>query len=149
MTEDLEKIRIEKEMKKIQLMSTYGMCNDRVNSKVLEIKDRLEKMNENNLIALKSIERDLTKKIKQLKDKRKKKEDFKITINGDEYYSENEIIDAYGGDIISSTQKDTALKKFNEWKKGVIDEVLEYQIRYYEKQLYEIHQEILGVVEND
>lgn len=106
-------------------------------------------MNENNLIALKSIERDLTKKIKQLKDKRKKKEDFKITINGDEYYSENEIIDAYGVDIISSAQKDTALRKFNEWEKGAIDEVLEYQIRYYEKQLYEIHQEILEALEND
>ena len=34
-------------------------------------------MKENNIIALKSIERDLTKKIKQLKDRRKKKEDFK------------------------------------------------------------------------
>ena len=106
-------------------------------------------MKENNIIALKSIERDLTKKIKQLKDRRKKKEDFKIIINGDEYYSENEILDAYGINIISSAQKDTALKKFNEWEKGVIDEVLEYQIRYYEKQLYEIHQEILGTIEND
>lgn len=106
-------------------------------------------MKENNIIALKSIERDLTKKIKQLKDRRKKKEDFKIIINGDEYYSENEILDAYGINIISSAQKDTALKKFNEWEKGVIDEVLEYQIRYYEKQLYEIHQEILGTLEND
>ena len=106
-------------------------------------------MKENNIIALKSIERDLTKKIKQLKDRRKKKEDFKIIINGDEYYSENEILDAYGINIISSVQKDTALKKFNEWEKGVTDEVLEYQIRYYEKQLYEIHQEILGTLEND
>ena len=103
----------------------------------------------NNLIALKNIERDLTKKIKQLKNNRKNKEDFKITINGEEYYSENEIIDAYGSDIISSTQKDTALKKFNEWEKGAIDKVLEYQIKYYEKQLYEIHQEILGVMENE
>ena len=106
-------------------------------------------MKENNIIALKSIERDLTKKIKQLKDRRKKKEDFKIIINGDEYYSENEILDAYGINIISSAQKDTALKKFNKQEKGVIDEVLEYQIRYYEKQLYEIHQEILGTLEND
>lgn len=106
-------------------------------------------MKENNIIALKSIERDLTKKIKQLKDRRKKKEDFKIIINGDEYYSENEILDAYGINIISSTQKDTALKKFNEWEKGEIDKVLEYQIMYYEKQLYEIHQEILGALEND
>ena len=106
-------------------------------------------MKENNIIALKSIERDLTKKIKQLKDRRKKKEDFKIIINGDEYYSENEILDAYGINIISSAQKDTALKKFNEWEKGEIDKVLEYQIMYYEKQLYEIHQEILGVLEND
>ena len=106
-------------------------------------------MKENNIIALKSIERDLTKKIKQLKDRRKKKEDFKIIINGDEYYSENEILDAYGINIISSTQKDTALKKFNEWEKGEIDKVLEYQIMYYEKQLYEIHQEILGTLDND
>ena len=106
-------------------------------------------MKENNIIALKSIERDLTKKIKQLKDRRKKKEDFKIIINGDEYYSENEILDAYGINIISSTQKDTALKKFKEWEKGEIDKVLEYQIMYYEKQLYEIHQEILEAIEND
>lgn len=102
----------------------------------------------NNLIALKNIERDLTKKIKQLKNNRKNKEVFKITINGEEYYTENEIIDAYGSDIISTTQKDTALKKFNEWKKGVIDNVLEYQIKYYEKQLYEIHQEVLELEEN-
>ena len=107
------------------------------------------KNDKNNLIALKSIERDLSKKIKQLKDKRIKKEEFKITINGEVYCTENEIIDSYGCDIISSTQKDTALKKFNEWKKGTIDEVLEYQIRYYEKQLYEIHQEILGALENE
>ena len=107
------------------------------------------KNDKNNLIALKSIERDLTKKIKQLKDKRKKKEEFKITINGEEYCTENEIIDSYGSDIISSTQKDTALKKFNDWKEGAIDEVLEYQISYYEKQLYEIHQEILGALENE
>ena len=107
------------------------------------------KNDKNNLIALKSIERDLTKKIKQLKDKRIKKEEFKITINGDEYSSEIEIINSYGFGIISSTQKDTALRKFNEWEKGTIDEVLEYQIRYYEKQLYEIHQEILGILEND
>ena len=105
--------------------------------------------NKNNLIALKNIERDLTKKIKQLKDKRIKKEEFKITINGDEYCTENEILDSYGVGIISSTQKDTALRKFNEWEKGAIDEVLEYQIRYYEKQLYEIHQEILGALENE
>lgn len=102
----------------------------------------------NNLIALKNIERDLTKKIKQLKNNRKNKEVFKITINGEEYYSENEIIDAYGSDIISTTQKDTALKKFNEWEKGAIDNVLEYQIKYYEKQLYEIHQEVLELEEN-
>ena len=102
----------------------------------------------NNLIALKNIERDLTKKIKQLKNNRKNKEDFKITINGEEYYTENEIIDAYGSDIISSTQKDTALKKFNEWEKGAIDKVLEYQIKYYEKQLYDIHQEVLELEEN-
>lgn len=107
------------------------------------------KNDKNNLIAFKSIERDLTKKIKQLKDKRIKKEEFKIIINGEEYCTEIEIIDSYGVGIISSTQKDTALRKFNEWKKGAIDEVLEYQIRYYEKQLYEIHQEILGVLEND
>lgn len=106
------------------------------------------KNDKNNLIALKSIERDLVKKIKQLKNKRIKKEKFKITINGEEYCTENEILDSYGWDIISSTQKDTALKKFNDWKEGAIDEVLEYQIRYYEKQLYEIHQEILGVTEN-
>ena len=102
----------------------------------------------NNLIALKNIERDLTKKIKQLKNNRKNKEVFKITINGEEYYTENEIIDAYGSDIISTTQKDTALKKFNEWEKGAIDNVLEYQIKYYEKQLYEIHQEVLELEEN-
>lgn len=102
----------------------------------------------NNLIALKNIERDLTKKIKQLKNNRKNKEVFKITINGEEYYNENEIIDAYGSDIISTTQKDTALKKFNEWEKGAIDNVLEYQIKYYEKQLYEIHQEALELEEN-
>lgn len=102
----------------------------------------------NNLIALKNIERDLTKKIKQLKNNRKNKEVFKITINGEEYYTENEIIDAYGSDIISTTQKDTALKKFNEWEKGAIDNVLEYQIKYYEKQLYEIHQEALELEEN-
>ena len=101
----------------------------------------------NNLIALKNIERDLTKKIKQLKNNRKNKEDFKTTINGEEYYTENEIIDAYGSDIISSTQKDTALKKFNEWEKGSTDKVLEYQIKYYEKQLYEIHQEVLELEE--
>ena len=101
----------------------------------------------NNLIALKNIERDLTKKIKQLKNNRKNKEDFKITINGEEYYTENEIIDAYGCDIISTTQKDTALKKFNEWEKGNIDKALEYQIKYYEKQLYEIHQEVLELEE--
>lgn len=106
-------------------------------------------MKENNIIGLKSIERDLTKKIKQLKDRRKKKEDFKIIINGDEYYSENEILDAYGTNIISRAQKDTALKKFNEWEEGEIDKELEYQIMYYEKQLYEIHQEILEVIEND
>ena len=102
----------------------------------------------NNLIALKNIERDLTKKIKQLKNNRKNKEDFKTTINGEEYYTENEIIDAYGSDIISSTQKDTALKKFKEWEKGSTDKVLEYQIKYYEKQLYEIHQEVLELEEN-
>ena len=101
----------------------------------------------NNLIALKNIERDLTKKIKQLKNNRKNKEDFKTTINGEEYYTENEIIDAYGSDIISSTQKDTALKKFNEWEKRSTDKVLEYQIKYYEKQLYEVHQEVLELEE--
>ena len=102
----------------------------------------------NNLIALKNIERDLAKKIKQLKNNRKNKEDFKITINGEEYCTENEIIDAYGSDIISGNQKDTALKKFNEWEKGATDKVLEYQIKYHEKQLYEIHQEVLELEEN-
>lgn len=33
---------IEKIMIKIKLSSTYGMINDKVNSKVLEIKERLE-----------------------------------------------------------------------------------------------------------
>ena len=67
-------------------------------------------MKENNIIALKSIERDLTKKIKQLKDRRKKKEDFKIIINGDEYYSENEILDAYGINIRQNIIKNVQLK---------------------------------------
>lgn len=33
---------IEKIMIKIKLSSTYGMLNDKINSKVLEIKERLE-----------------------------------------------------------------------------------------------------------
>ena len=40
---DLEKMRIEKIMKKIKLSSTYGMLNDRVKSKDLEIKEWMKK----------------------------------------------------------------------------------------------------------
>lgn len=36
---DLEKMRIEKIMKKIKLSSTYGMLNDRVKSKDLDLKE--------------------------------------------------------------------------------------------------------------
>lgn len=106
-------------------------------------------MNKNYLTALILIERDLQKKIKQLKDKRKKKQDFEIIINGDKYNSEFEILEAYGCDIISNAQKDTALKKFREWLSGGTDDILEYQIKYYEKQLYEINQERLEVEENE
>ena len=101
----------------------------------------------NKLIALKNIERDLLKKIKQLKSKRVKKQDFSITINDDEYTRENDILDAYGCDIISEAQKDTAIRKYREWENGNVNEVLDYQINYYSDMLYNIRQDILELEE--
>ena len=106
-------------------------------------------MNKNYYTALKAIKSDLIKKIKKLEAKRKDKENFEIIINGDKYNSEIEILEAYGCNIISWSQRDTALKKFREWEKGSIDEVLEYQIRYYNKYLYDINQELWGEEENE
>ena len=106
-------------------------------------------MNKNYIMALTLIKRDLIKKIKKLEAKRKDQNDFEIIINGDKYNSEWEILEAYGCNIISKTQKDTALIKFREWEKGSFDEVLEFQIRYYKKYLYDISQELLGEEENE
>lgn len=106
-------------------------------------------MNKNYLIALNLIRNELVKKIKKLEAKRKDPDNFEIIINGDKYNSEIEIIEAYGCNIISSAQRDTAMKKFREWEKGSFDEVLEYQIRYYKKYLYDINQELLGEEENE
>ena len=97
-------------------------------------------MNKNYLIALNLIRIELVKKIKKLEAKRKDPEKFEIIINGDKYNSEIEILEAYGCNIISSAQRDTAMKKFREWEKGTFDEVLDYQIRYYKKYLYDINQ---------
>ena len=106
-------------------------------------------MNKNYLTALNLIRIELVKKIKKLEAKRKDSENFEIIINGDKYNSEIEILEAYGCNIISSAQRDTAMKKFREWEKGTFDEVLEYQIRYYKKYLYDINQELLGEEENE
>ena len=106
-------------------------------------------MNRNYYTALTLIKRDLIKKIKKLETKRKEPNDFEIIINGDKYNSEIEILEAYGCNIISKVQKDTALIKFREWEKGSFDEVLEFQIRYYKQFLYDINQELLGEEENE
>ena len=106
-------------------------------------------MYKNYLIALNLMRNELIKKIKKLEAKRKDPENFEIVINGDKYNSEYEILEAYGCNIISRAQRDTAMKKFREWEKGTFDEVLEYQIRYYKKYLYDITQELLGEEENE
>ena len=106
-------------------------------------------MNKNYIMALTLIKRDLIKKIKKLEAKRKDPDDFEIIINGDKYNSEYEILEAYGCNIISWSQRDTAMKKFREWEKGSFDEVLEFQIRYYKAYLYDINQELLGEEENE
>ena len=106
-------------------------------------------MKRNYITALNIVKSDLIKKIKKLEAKRKDPENFEIVINGDKYNSEFEIIEAYGCNIISKSQRDTALIKFREWEKGTFDEVLEYQIRTYKKFLYDINQEILGEEENE
>ena len=106
-------------------------------------------MYKNYLIALNLMRNELIKKIKKLEAKRKDPEKFEIVINGDTYNSEYEILEAYGYNIISSAQRDIAMKKFKEWEKGTFDEVLEYQIRYYKKYLYDINQELLGEEENE
>lgn len=95
------------------------------------------------LIAIHNVMRDIEKKIKSTRKKiASVKTDFKVIINGDEYLTENEVLDAYGSDIITSNQKDTALDKFRDNE--------EYGTKTLEKELWywkELYQSLMEVEE--
>lgn len=100
--------------------------------------------------ALKNVKNDLID-ILNMKEYRMDKITSKavyIKIKGDNYYSEEEIIDAYGIGIISSTQKDNGLKKFREKMKLESIDLLNYESRIL-KSLIEDIDEALAKLEGN
>ena len=68
------------------------------------------------LLACQNVMRKIDKEIKSINKKIKEIEEkpFVVVINGEEYSSYNEVMDAYGCDMITSSQRDSALRKFDE-----------------------------------
>lgn len=97
------------------------------------------------LIALKSVERDTIKIIKKLEKKLKNVEPFKIIIEGEEYTNLNEVDDMFGCEIISKAQRDSAYKKYNEWLQLTNDLVVKTQIRIYSEFLLNIQHLIIDI----
>ena len=72
--------------------------------------EEIKKLGLNTTIRdLQALYKKVNKKVKQARETK-----FKVVINGDEYESVNEVLDAYGSDIITESQKDNALRKFDE-----------------------------------
>lgn len=95
------------------------------------------------LIAIDNVMRDIVKKQKSIRKKISDvNADFKVVINGDEYLTENEVLDAYGSDIITSAQKDTALDKFMDHERFGT-KTLEKELWYWN----ELYQSLLDVKE--
>lgn len=74
------------------------------------------KQHELEIVALRQTLRDISNLIRKRQKENKKAKDtkFSVVIDGDEYFSENEVLDSYGGGFITESQKDIALKKFND-----------------------------------
>ena len=85
------------------------------------------------LLACQNVMRKIDKEIKSINKKIKEIEEkpFVVVINGEEYNSYNDIMDAYGCGIITENQKDTALRKLDEHELNDDIKVLEREKWYY------------------
>ena len=89
------------------------------------------------LIAVKNVKAD----IKKIKAKRQeqlekiKSKPFSITIDGEEYHTYYEIVDAYGVGIITERQRDNALMKLERHDADDDSEVLKEEINYWDSLL--------------
>lgn len=73
----------------------------------------------------------LKKKRKEIENKQN--QPFKVIINGEEYNSENEILDAWGGGIITRKAMETGMKAFVDHQQNVDINALKIEIRYLEQ----------------
>ena len=100
-------------------------------------------MDKEKITALKNLLKEFDKIIARKKANVVKKESFKIEIDGVEYNSEEEILEAYGCDIISETQKDTALDKYQAWESGSVKDTLSLELKYLNNIRWNLSQELL------
>lgn len=83
--------------------------------------------------------RDLNKMIEKTK-KKKENIKFSVTIDGDEYNTENEVLDSYGAGFITSSQKDTAIRKFEAFESGSTIYIEDCKIRLLDELIRELSQ---------
>ena len=69
--------------------------------------------------------RKLEKKAQDIKSQK-----FVVIINGEEYETENEVLESYGCDMITSTQKDNALRKFEEHEQNEEIKVINVELNW-------------------
>lgn len=100
-------------------------------------------MNKEKITALKNLLKEFDKIIARKKANVVKKEAFKIEIDGQEYNSEEEILEAYGCDIISEAQKETALTKYELWESGSVKDTLSLELKYLNNIRWNLSQELL------
>ena len=100
-------------------------------------------MNKEKIVALKNLLKEFDKIIARKKANVVKKEAFKTEIDGEEYNSEEEILEAYGCDIISEAQKDTALDKYQAWESGSVKDTLSLELKYLNNIRWNLSQELL------
>lgn len=83
--------------------------------------------------AVESICRDLKamidKKRRKLDSIESRKNLFGTFINGEEYRTENEIMDAYGCGMITDAQRREAIRRLNFWADGEEANALSYEIK--------------------
>ena len=100
-------------------------------------------MDKEKITALKNLLKEFDKIIARKKANVVKKESFKTEIDGVEYNSEEEILEAYGCDIISEAQKDTALNKYQAWESGSVKDTLSLELKYLNNIRWNLNQELL------